>query len=77
AYPIAGFTWLLIYKNQNYNDRSFAQAQATLKLIDWMVSRDAQAIAGKINYAPLPAGVAARAKAILRTVTYNGKRLLK
>ncbi|MFA6872817.1 MAG: phosphate ABC transporter substrate-binding protein PstS [Bacteroidaceae bacterium] len=77
AYPIAGFTWLLIYKDQNYKDRSFAQAQATLKLIDWMVSRDAQAIAGKINYAPLPAGVAARAKAILRTVTYNGKRLLK
>ncbi len=77
AYPIAGFTWLLIYKDQAYNNRSLAQAQATLKLIDWMVSRNAQGLAVKTNYAPLPAGVAARAKAILRTVTYKGKRILK
>lgn len=77
AYPIAGFTWLILYKDQAYSNRSFAQAQATLKLIDWMVSRNAQGLATKTNYAPLPAGVAARAKAILRTVTYKGKKILK
>lgn len=77
AYPIAGFTWLILYKEQNYNHRSFAQAQATLKLIDWMIGHGAQNVAIKTNYAPLPAKVAARAKAILRTVTYNGKRILK
>lgn len=77
AYPIAGFTWLIIYKNQNYNGRSMAQAQATLKLIDWMISRGGQSFATKTNYAPLPPQVAARAKAILRTVTYGGKRILK
>jgi phosphate transport system substrate-binding protein len=77
AYPIAGFTWLILYKEQAYSNRSFAQAQATLKLIDWMLGRNAQGLATKTNYAPLPAGVAARAKAILRTVTYKGKRILK
>ncbi len=77
AYPIAGFTWLLLYKDQAYNHRSFAQAQATLKLIDWMLGSDAQGIASKVSYAPLPPAVAARAKAILRTITYKGKRVLK
>jgi phosphate transport system substrate-binding protein len=77
AYPIAGFTWLLIYKEQNYNNRTLAQATATLKLIDWMLDKEAQAIAGQVNYAPLPAPVVAKAKAILRTVTYDGKTILK
>ena len=77
AYPIAGFTWLLIYKEQNYNNRTLAQATATLKLLDWMLDKDAQAIAGTVNYAPLPEGVVKQAKAILRTVTYNGKPILK
>jgi phosphate transport system substrate-binding protein len=77
AYPIAGFTWLLLYKNQAYNNRSFDQAQATLRLIDWMLGHNAQKIASKVNYAPLAPSVAARAKAILRTITYRGKRVLK
>jgi len=77
AYPISGFTWLLIYKEQNYNNRSLAQAEATLKLIDWMLEKDAQTIASQVNYAQLPAGVVKQAKAILRTVTYNGKPILK
>ena len=77
AYPIAGFTWLILYKEQAYAGRTFAQAQATLKLIDWMIGRNAQGLAVKTNYAPLPAGVAVRAEAILRSVTYNGKRILK
>lgn len=77
AYPISGFTWLLIYKEQNYNNRTLAQATATIKLIDWMLDKEAQAIAGKVNYAPLPLAVVKQAKANLRTVTYNGKTILK
>lgn len=77
AYPIAGFTWILLYKDQNYSNRSLAQAQATLKLIEWMMSPAAQAMAGKVNYAPLPAPVVLKAKAILHSVTYNGKPILK
>jgi phosphate transport system substrate-binding protein len=77
AYPISGFTWLILYKEQNYNKRSLAQVKATLKLMEYMVSPVAQAIAAKVNYAPLPAAVVLKAKAILRTVTYNGKPVLK
>ena len=77
AYPIAGFTWLILYKEQNYNRRSLAQARATVKLMEYMVSPAAQGIASKVNYAPLPAAVVLKAKAILRTVTYNGKPVVK
>lgn len=76
AYPISGFTWIIIYKNQDYNGRSFAQAQANLKLIDWLLDPQAQTIAKELKYAPLPEKVIKLAKSILRTVNYNGKPLL-
>jgi len=34
GYPISSFTWLIIYKEQNYNNRSQDQATQTIKLID-------------------------------------------
>lgn len=76
GYPIAGFTWLVFYKEQMYGDRSYDQAFQTLKLLDWVLSEKAQSTAIKVNYAPLPKSLIARAKEILRTVTYNGKVLL-
>lgn len=77
SYPISGFTWIILYKEQNYNNRSEAQALATLKLLDWLESEKAQSGASKVHYAPLPQAAVAKAKAILRTVTYDGKPLLK
>lgn len=76
SYPISGFTWIILYKEQAYNDRSLAQAEATVKLLDWLVSADAQAQAPNVNYAPLTDDAAAKAKAILRTITYEGKTIL-
>ncbi len=76
SYPISGFTWIILYKEQNYNNRSKEQALATVKLLDWVVSEKAQGEAEKVHYAPLPATAVEKAKAILRTVTYNGTPLL-
>ncbi len=76
AYPICGFTWLILYKDQAYNERSKDQAQATLEFLDWMVSPEAQAIAPKVHYAPLPEKAVKQAKEILRSVTYNGEAIL-
>ena len=77
AYPISGFTWLILYKEQAYEGQSKAQAQATLEFLDWIVSADAQDEASKVNYAPLPEKAVTQAKSILRSVTYNGEVLLK
>lgn len=77
AYPIACFTWILIYKNQNYNDRSEKQAEATVKLLDWMTNPEAQALTEMVHYSPLPASAVENAKTILKSVTYGDKAILK
>ncbi|WP_423129578.1 phosphate ABC transporter substrate-binding protein PstS [Gaoshiqia sp. Z1-71] len=77
SYPISGFTWLILYKEQAYGKRTEAQARETVKLLDWVVSEKAQAEAEKVHYAPLPEAAVAKAKAILRTITYNGKPLIQ
>ena len=75
GYPISSFTWLIIYQEQNYNDRSQDQAAQTIKLIDWAVSANAQKETTKVHYAPLPEAAVTKAKAVLSKVTYNGKAL--
>lgn len=77
AYPISGFTWLILYQEQNYNGRSLEQAQETLNFLSWMIEKDAQALAQQVNYAQLPAKTVVQAKAILASVKYNGTPVLK
>lgn len=77
AYPISCFTWIILYKEQAYADRSQAQAEETLKLLDWMLGTEAQAMTTKVNYSPLPDKAVKNAKALLQSVTYNGKTVLK
>ena len=77
AYPISAFTWIILYKEQAYNDRTRQQAEETVKFLDWLISADAQGVAQKVDYAPLPDKVVVLAKDILKSVTYNGEALLK
>jgi phosphate transport system substrate-binding protein len=76
SYPISGFTWIILYKEQNYKGRSKEQALETVKFLDWLVSDDAQALAEKVHYAPLPETAVTKAKAILRSITFDGQSLL-
>ncbi len=76
AYPISGFTWIILYKEQDYNNRSKEQATEIVEFLNWLVSPDGQSIAESVNYAPLPTDAVTVAKKILRTVTYDGKPLL-
>ncbi len=76
SYPISGFTWIILYKDQAYDGRSQAQAKGTLEFLDWLISEKAQGQAEKVNYAPLPEAAVAKAKAILRSVTYGGEKIL-
>lgn len=75
AYPISCFTWIILYKEQAYGNRTPEQAQATLDLLDWMTSPQAQEITTRVHYSPLPASAITNAKTLLKTITYKGKRL--
>ena len=76
AYPISTFTWMIIYKEQNYSNRSKDQAIATLDLLQYILSDEAQNITSEVHYAPLPAKAKELSIANLKTVTYDGEIIL-
>jgi len=75
GYPIAGFTWVIMYKEQDYGSRSMERADTLLKLAWWM-THDGQRYTRALNYAPLPPQALGRAEAILRSVTYDGEGVI-
>lgn len=77
AYPISTFTWMIIYKEQNYSGRSQEQALATLDLLQYILSDEAQNITSEVHYAPLPAKAKELSMANLKEVTYNGVKILE
>ena len=77
AYPISTFTWMIIYKEQNYSDRSKEQAAATLDLLKYILSDEAQSITSEVHYAPLPAKVKELSTKNLKAVTYDGVAILQ
>ena len=77
AYPIATFTWMIIYKEQNYADRSKEQAIATLDLLQYILSDEAQNITSEVHYAPLPSQAKALSINNLKSVTFDGETILK
>lgn len=72
AYPICGFTYILLYKNQT--DR--AKGATLVNFLNWAM-HDGQTYAPQLLYVPLPKPVIALNEAALRTVVYAGKPLLK
>ncbi|MFZ1946235.1 MAG: phosphate ABC transporter substrate-binding protein PstS [bacterium] len=76
GYPIGGFTWLILYADQKYGTRSFQKAEDVVNLVWWAV-HEGQQFAPALDYSPLPKEAVTKAEAILRSVTYGGKPVLK
>jgi phosphate transport system substrate-binding protein len=76
GYPISGFSWVLLYKEQKYGDRSSDRATKLLKLISWVI-HDGQQYSGALNYAPLSSAAVSVGDAILKSATYDGKPILQ
>jgi phosphate transport system substrate-binding protein len=49
SYPISGFSWIIVYQNQN----NIQKGQALADLLWWMI-HDGQQYAASLTYAPLP-----------------------
>lgn len=75
GYPIASFTWALIYKEQNYSGRSKAKAESVAKLL-WFNIHQGQKECAPLNYAPLAPSAVKAAEKVLKSATYGGKPLL-
>jgi len=76
GYPISGFTWALIYKEQNYDGRSLQRAQKVLKLLWWNI-HDGQKYCKDLDYAPLSAAAVGVGEKILKSATFDGKPILE
>lgn len=76
GYPITGMTWIILYKEQNYNGRTKAKATALVNLVWWM-THDGQSQCEPLHYAPLPKPTVEKAEKILKSITYGGKPIRK
>lgn len=72
AYPIVGFTWVLVYQNQA--DEAKGQ---TLAYYLWWSIHDGQSFTQDLLYAPLSPDAVKNAEAEIKSITYQGQPLLQ
>lgn len=63
SYPLTSFTWIYVPTSSN----SLARRQALKDFLNWALD-DGQRVAAQIGYAPLPDGIAAKARALVRSL---------
>jgi phosphate transport system substrate-binding protein len=71
AYPIAGYTYLLVYADA----KDGTKGEAIAKYL-WWALHDGQKFAESLDYAPLPAKVVTLVEARLKELSAGGKKLL-
>ncbi len=76
GYPIASFTWLIVYKEQDYEKRDKNKIDALVDLLWWIVT-DGQVFTSQLEYAPLSKEAQDKAKAIVKSITYKKKPVKK
>ena len=74
SYPIASFTYLLVYDDLKPVTKNIAQAKAVIHMIYWMIT-DGQDYSASLLYVPLADKVKELGKQGLSKVTYGGESL--
>ena len=69
SYPISSFTWLLVHTDS----KDAAKAKLLRDFLNWMITPQAQAMAGQLQYAPLPDAVVALIKPRIAGLKAGGK----
>jgi phosphate transport system substrate-binding protein len=72
AYPIAGSTWVLLYKQQS----DAKQGKLVAAFVEWAIT-DGQKYASELDYATLAKNLVQKSQAALRSVTCGGKSCLQ
>ena len=71
AYPIVGFTWLLVYVNQ----KDKVKGEALVKMLWWAI-HDGQKYTEALTYASLAAPVVSKAENEVLSIMYQGQPLI-
>ena len=70
AYPIVGFTWILIYTNQT--DKT--KGTALVNMLWWAIHAGQADCAG-LNYAQLSSAAVTKAEALIKSIKYQGQQI--
>jgi phosphate transport system substrate-binding protein len=73
TYPVASFTYLIVYKDLN-NLPNKESAQALVNFL-WWATHDGQKFAPELGYAPLAPAVQKKVEKALETIAYKGEAL--
>lgn len=72
SYPIASFSYLLLYKELSTNIDTMEKAQALAEFVNWAIT-EGQQFASPLHYVPLPDSVVQHNQQTLRSLTFNGQ----
>ena len=76
SYPIATYTYILIYKDMSANpNTSQAKAKVLAKFLWWAI-HDGQQYSSKLIYVPLPQNIVSADEQLLMSLNYQGQPLL-
>lgn len=64
SYPISGFSWVVVYKNQTNADKG----KAIANMLWWMI-HDGQQYSTPLNYVPLPSAIVTKSEDQVRAMT--------
>jgi phosphate transport system substrate-binding protein len=76
SYPIASFSYFLLYKELSTNIDSMEKAQALAQFVSWAIT-DGQQFASPLHYVPLPESVVQHNQQTLSSLTFNGQPVLQ
>ncbi len=74
GYPISAFSYLIVYQQQRYENRSLAQAQALIGFLWWVIHEGQQYNRLQL-YAPLPVSAVKATERLLHTIYYGDRQL--
>ncbi len=75
GYPISGFSWIILYKEQNYKNRDKFRAEQLVNLLWWTI-HEGQIHNEPLHYAPLPEEAVLKAEILLKSILFNGAPLI-
>ena len=74
GYPISGFTYLIVFEEQSYGNRSPRRAQALRDFLAWTLTEGQEHCEG-LNYSRLPEQAVSLASGIVGRMRYAGKHI--
>ncbi len=76
GYPISGFTWILVYKDQGDGNRTEEKAKELVRLLWWM-THEGQKYAQPLEYAPLSKKAVGKAEKLIKSISYKSSPVMR